>query len=225
MEAEKGDLVSRCKQYAAWTIPSVCPEDNSEKTAQISSYVIIGPRLVNHLSNKVVEAMYPHTRPFFSFNLNMEVQQKIRSEAGDEALAEIAGTSRKEARWVEEYAVSKMNLVKYRPIAVEAAKQLLVCGNTLIRRMPNGNRVVYGVKDFGIRRAIDGTPLEIVLRDWVSIEELPETVRAQIIEIKPTTDGKVIETSLTFRRSPISCSSFLFREPMATRARSRRRCA
>lgn len=197
MEGEKGDLVERCKQYAAWTIPNVCPEDNSEQTAKMSSYVIIGPRLVNHLSNKVVEAMFPNSRPFFSVNLSMDMQKKIRQEAGDETLAELAGTSRKEARWIEEYAISKMNLVKYRPVAVEAAKQLLVCGNALVRRMPNGNRVVYGVKDFGIRRAIDGTPLEIVLRDMVSKEELPEKVQRQLEKIKPNTDGVVIGKTTT----------------------------
>ena len=96
MDGEKGDLVKRCEQYARWTIRGVFPEEYQEGQELMASYVIIGPRLVNNLGNKVVEAMFPHTRPFFSVNLNMEVQKKIRQEAGDEALAQIGRASCRE---------------------------------------------------------------------------------------------------------------------------------
>ena len=182
MDGEKSDLVTRCEQYARWTIRGICPEEFQEGQSLMSSYVVIGPRLVNNLSNKVVEAMYPHTRPFFSVNMSMEVQKKIRAEAGDEALAEIASDARKEARWVEDYAMSKMNLVKYRPVAVEVAQHLIVTGNALIRRMPNDRRVVYGVRDFGIRREITGEARECVVRDQVMFEELPALVQEALKE-------------------------------------------
>ena len=187
MDGEKGDLVLRCEQYARWTIRGICPEEFVEGQELMHSYVVIGPRLVNNLSNKVVEAMFPHTRPFFSVNMSMEVQKKIRQEAGEEALAQIASDARKEARWVEDYAMSKMNLVKYRPIAVEVAQHLIVTGNALKRRMPNGRNVVYGVRDFGIRRDITGEPRECVVRDQVMFDELPDLVKEAIKAERPAT--------------------------------------
>lgn len=198
MDAEKSDLVTRCEQYARWTIRGICPEEFQEGQSLMSSYVIIGPRLVNNLSNKVVEAMFPHTRPFFSVNMSMEVQNKIRTEAGDEALAQIASDARKEARWVEDYAMSKMNLVKYRPVAVEVAQHLIVTGNALIRRMPNGRRVVYGVRDFGIRRDITGEGRECVVRDHVTYDELPQEVAKAIKE-----DRAALAKSAVGNASPI----------------------
>ena len=182
MDAEKGDLVSRCEQYARWTLPGICPVEGSESTNKLDSYVVPGPRLVNNLSNKVVDAMFPHTRPFFNVNLSMEMQKKIREEAGEEALATIKSHSRKESRFVEDYAMSKLDLVAYRPTAVLIAQHLIITGNVCKRRMPDGSNVEYGVKDFGIRRAVNGRPMEIVLRDEISLDELDEATQEKIKE-------------------------------------------
>lgn len=182
MRAEKGDLEDRCEQYARWTLPGICPVEGSEKTGTLDSYVIPGPRFVNNLANKVVEAMFPHTRPFFNVNLSMEMQKKIRQEAGEEVLATIKHESRKESRFVEDYAMSKLDLVAYRPIAVLIAQHLIITGNVLKRRLPDGSNTEYGVKDFGIRREINGSPMEIVLKDAVSLDELPQEVQDKLQE-------------------------------------------
>ena len=192
MGAEKGDLETRCEQYARWTLPGICPVEGSEKTENLDSYVIPGPRFTNNLSNKIVEAMFPHTRPFFNVNLSMELQKKIRTEAGEEALATIKHESRKESRFVEDYAMSKLDLVRYRPIAVLVAQHLIVTGNVLIRRLPDGTRVEYGIKDFGIRRKINGDPMEIVLRDAISLDELPDDVQEQIQKKAPQVKDKTV---------------------------------
>lgn len=192
MGSEKGDLVARCEQYARWTLPGICPVEGSEKTQALDSYVIPGPRFTNNLSNKIVEAMFPHTRPFFNVNLSMEMQKKIRQEAGEEALAAIKHESRKESRFVEDYAMSKLDLVKYRPIAVLVAQHLIVTGNVLIRRLPDNSRVEYGVKDYGIRRSVSGDAMEIVLRDAVSLDELPEDVQETIQKKAPQVKDKTV---------------------------------
>ena len=184
MQQDKGDLVPRCEQYARWTIPAICPEGGVINTTNelLRSFVIIGPRIVNNLSNKIVEVMFPQSRPFFSVTLSPDVKQKIRQEAGDDALAEIADTARAEARWLEEYAVSKMNLVQYRPVAVDVAQQLIVCGNVLLRRMPNGRRVAYNVRNYCVRRLIDGEVSEIITEDMIDLEDLSEKDKAKLVE-------------------------------------------
>lgn len=200
MHQEKGDLEARSEQYARWTLPGICPEEGSENSETLDSYVIPGPRFVNNLSNKIVEAMFPHTRPFFNVNLSMEVQKKIREETGAEKLAVIKHHSRKESRFVEEYAMSKLNLVKYRPTAVLVAQHLIITGNCVIRRLDDGSRVAYGVKDFGIRRGLNGDAVELVLRDAISADDLPQKYREDIEKQAPQVHRDMIGS--TRRTSP-----------------------
>lgn len=182
MNSEKGDLTTRAEQYAKWTIPAVCPEDDTETTAMVGSYVVIGARLLNVLSNKVVSAMFPLDRPFFMANMATELQNRIRKTAGDEALAQMKSTARQEAQWVETLAMDKFDLVQYRPAAVEMAQQLIVTGNVCKVRLDDGTAVVYGIKDFCVRRSLNGKPYDVLTRDRVLLDELPLAVQTQIRE-------------------------------------------
>lgn len=183
MDAEKGDLVARCRMYAAWTIPALVPPEGGEVSKTVTSYIRQGPRLVNSLANKVVEAMFPQSRPFFAVGLNPEIEKKIRSEIGEEEAAEANVQVDNEARYLEKYAMSKMNLLQYRPRAVEAAQLLIVTGNSVIRRLSTGDRIVYNVADYGARRNIAGGVYDIVFRDLMGYEELPDEAK-QIAMLK-----------------------------------------
>lgn len=184
LDALKGDLVDRCVQYARWTIPGIMPEDR--KTTQghelLNSFVLIGPRLVNNLSNKIVEVMFPQARPFFSVTLSAETKKQIRQEAGDEKLDEIAGDARAESRWLEEYSVSKMNLVAYRPVAVDVAQNMIVTGNAGLRRLPDNTRVCYSIRDYCVKRTLNGAVKEALLRDTVELTDLSPADQALLTE-------------------------------------------
>lgn len=185
MDADKSDLVARCEKYANWTIRGICPPDDDGDQHRAPSYVLIGPRLVNNLSNKILTVMFPYDRPFFSVNLSSSMKQRIRQEAGDEALSAISGQARTEARFVEDMAMDKLNIVEYRPVGVQTAQHLIVTGNSLIRRMPDGKRVLYGIKDFGVIRSISGKVLKVVVRDYLSQEELTPNMKALLAEKQP----------------------------------------
>lgn len=194
MRKDKGDLEDRSETYAKWTIEALCPEDGTETSEQISSFVLIGPRLVNTLANKVVESMFPHSRAFFAVNLSIEAEAKIRQEAGDDALSEAAEQIRKESRFLEKRGMARLDVVKYRPVAVEAAQHIIVTGNACIRRMDDESRVVYGIKDFGVRRRINGDPYEAILKDSVMLSELDEGLQALVRVKKNTNEGKSTTT-------------------------------
>ncbi len=185
MHTDKGDLIQRCEQYARWTIPGIMPEDNSSTQAHelLKSFVVIGPRLVNNLSNKIVEVMFPQSRPFFTVGLSADVKQLIRQEAGDDALNESAGDVRAEARWLEELCMSKINLVKYRPVAVDAVQQIIVTGNTCLRRLPDNSRVAYSVRDFSVKRNMQGEVIEACLRDKISLYDLSAEDQEKVISM------------------------------------------
>jgi hypothetical protein len=163
--------------------------------------VVIGARLLNFLSNKVVSAMFPLDRPFFMAAMATELQNRIRKTAGEEALAQMKSTARQEAQWVETMAMDKFNLVSYRPAAVEMAQQLIVTGNVCKVRLDDGTSVVYGIKDFCVRRGLNSKPYDVVVRDRCLLEELPKSVQEQIREKtnkapKEKEDGKRLEDKL-----------------------------
>jgi len=185
MHGEKGDLVTRSQEYGRWTIPAVCPHDNAEGVEQEKGDVASGPRLVNHLANKVVDTMFPHDRPFFTITLTPDVRKKLREEMGKDAEAGFADAVREETASVEETAVRKLNLTSYRPRAVEAVKHLIITGNCLIRRLKSGKRIVYGVKDFCIRRDLEGEPIEIILMDRKFFSGLDATLKQRALQVNP----------------------------------------
>ncbi len=180
MDNEKGDLVRRSEEYARWTIPYICPEDDTEGSEQDKADVAIGPRLVNHLANKVVDTMFPHDRPFFAIALTPEMRQKLRKDLGEEQEAQFAEAVRTETAAVEEVAMRKLQLTQYRPQAVEAVKHKIITGNVVLKRMPDNTRVVYGIKDFCIRRDVAGKYTHVLLRDCKTMSSLPKDLQQRV---------------------------------------------
>jgi len=165
MEAEKGDLIDRSEAYARWTIPSIMPAANTSQVEQEKGSVMIGARLVNHLSNKVIDVLYPVSRPFFTVALTPEATLKMAKEIGEENSSLLQEAVRKSTSTLERVAMRKLRLTEYRPVAITTTKHLIITGNALLRRMPSGKRILYGVNRFGIRRDIEGNEYEIVLHD------------------------------------------------------------
>jgi hypothetical protein len=165
METEKGDLAKRSEAYARWTIPAVMPADPYSNTEQEKGSVMIGARLVNHLANRVVDVLFPVSRPFFTVALTPEAKQKLEKEKGEENTAIIEEAVRDSTSKLEKVAMRKLKLTEYRPVAINTCKHLIIAGNALLRRMPSGKRIMYSVKRFGVRRDIEGNEIEVVLYD------------------------------------------------------------
>ena len=179
MQLEKGDLNDRSEEYARWTLPYICPVENTSNQEQEQAEVAIGPRLVNNLANRVIDVMYPHERPFFTLALTPEAKKKLSEELQADP-AELAMAVREETSAVEQVAMRKMDLTKYRPKAVEVVKHLLITGNAVLKRMPDGKRRVYGVKSIAIRRRPDGTVTQIMLKDCKKFKDLPQDLKDKV---------------------------------------------
>lgn len=166
MNLNKGDLVARAEQYGLWTIPSITMNVKETTTAEADKgHVVVGARLVNHLSNRIAETMFPHDTPFITLVLTPEAQLALEKEAGEENAGKLEEVVRSSTARIERVAMRKMNMTAYRPMAVMAIKHLIITGNAVIRRMEDGSRVVYGVRDFSTRRDLAGHMTECMLRD------------------------------------------------------------
>lgn len=180
LDGKKGDLLERCEQYARWTVPSIFPTDDNARTdnpeESEKGNVAIGARLVNHLSHRIVDTMFPNDKPFFAVTLTPEAKRKFFAEAEpeekealDEGLIE-----------AENAAMRELNLTSYRPVAVNAVSLQIVTGNALIYRMPNGDRVVYSIRDYAVGREIGGRVREVMLRDCKQFGMLDGDMQNQI---------------------------------------------
>lgn len=168
MEREKGDLNTRCEAFARWTIPNICLPDRTTDQSneeQDKGSVDDGARWVNHLANRVVDLLFPISRPFFTMAMTPETELKLSKEMDESATGEFMKQVTQATTRLEKIAMRGLDLTHYRPIAVQAAKHLIITGNAVIRRLKSGKRIEYGIKRHGVRRNIAGEEIEVMLYD------------------------------------------------------------
>lgn len=185
MDTDKGDLIERSEAYARWTVPAIMPPEGMEGQEQTKGNVPTGARLVNHLANRIVEVLYPISRPFFTVALTPEAKLEIEQELGEEQSGKMQEAVRDATSRLENVAIRKLKLTEYRPVAILAAKHLIVTGNALLRRMPSGKRVLYPVNRYGVRRDILGMEREVVLSEKKRFSTFDEAMKAHIREVHP----------------------------------------
>lgn len=185
METEKGDLISRSEQYGLWTIPSITMDVSVQENQEADKgHVVVGARLVNHLSNRIADTMFPHDKPFFMLVLTPEAKLELEKEVGEEGAGKLAEIVRSSTAKIEQVAMRILKMTAYRPMAVLALKHMIITGNAVIKRMLDGTRVVYGIRDFCIRRGLQGDMRECILRDPKKFGNLPEATQIALKAIR-----------------------------------------
>lgn len=193
MEAEKGDLVERAEAYARYTIANILRQDREDYTTHqesVKSSVMMGAKWVNHLSNRIVDVLFPISRPFFTVAATPETLRRLEQENDESDVVTIKDQIREATTKIEQEAVRNLRLVEYRPVAIEACKHLIITGNVLVRRMPSGKRILYSIDRYGIRRDIEGNPIEVVLYDKKKFCTLTPEQQDMVKAIIPTVKGE-----------------------------------
>ena len=187
MNTEKGDLIERSEQFARWTVAAIMPPEGHETVEQAHGNVNTGARLVNHLSNRIVDVLFPISRPFFTVAITPEAKLALDKELGEEQSGPLQEQIRDATAKLESVAMRKLKLTAYRPVAILAAKHLIVTGNALLRRMPTGERVLYPVNRYGVRRDILGNEIEVILADKKRFDTFSEDLQTLIKAAHPNT--------------------------------------
>jgi len=185
LDGRKGDLKERCEQYARWTLPWVCPIDNTKNQEHEKGSVDIGSRLVNHLSHRIVDTMFPNDRPFFSLSTPPQVERELTQDMDEQELSDWRSEVNVAVANAENDAMRMMDLTSYRPIAVQAVSHQIITGNIAMLRAPDGKRINYGIKDFCARRNVKGDLVEAMLKDNKYFGSLPEFVKEQVRTTRP----------------------------------------
>lgn len=182
---KRGDLLTRCEQYSAWTIPNVFPEEHfSENNTQLSlSNDSIGARGVNNMANKVVSTLFRPQGSFFRLSIDPTQQEQLDAMSQDSKGADTGAALNQVEKVLtrqEQKAMDRLEMVQFRDKAVMIAKLLLVTGNALHYQPEDGPSQAYSLRDYVVQRDISGVVIEIITRDTKAFETFSPEVQAHL---------------------------------------------
>lgn len=175
-EGNKHLLMTRCEEYAGWTLPYLfMPTTAAGSTEQQYDYQSLGARCVNHLANKLVFALFNPTRPFFKLDAQPEYKEELEAAGINSSLLTMLFSK------AERQAMSMMMKRRIRTNIILAMKHIIVTGNGLLYVPPDGSAVqVYNLRDYVVRRDLSGEPVLIITKDHKKKATLPENIQKQL---------------------------------------------
>lgn len=200
LDLKKSSLIRLCEEYSQWTLPYVFPRLNVENVELQIAKDSIGAQAVNHLSNKLISVLFPPQHLFFRLSPGAKVREQITAAlsamaqgvAEDDVNAQVSkALLQVEQRLasIEKQALEKMDMVAYRPAAVNAAKLLIITGNAMMYHPPDSPAIVYNVRNFCVVRDASGQVIEGMTKECKAFETFSPDVQAQIRTSK-NKDGK-----------------------------------
>lgn len=175
LNGQRAGFISRCEGYASVTVRKICLPDGYDQTSTAlqHDWQSVGAQAVNHLSNKLMLALFAPSRPFARLDPSAALkQQLLESETPLSELEEALAA-------IEKDAVRELDQSASRPKLYEALKHLVVTGNVLMYLGKEGMRII-GIKHYCVKRDVEGKVLEILLRENVMFDELDEDIQREM---------------------------------------------
>ena len=178
LETDRQPYLSRARDAAKLTIPSLMPEDGHGSTSKLKTpYQSLGARGINNLSSKLLMALMPPNAPFF--RLRVDDPEIEEAAEATEATAELEKALGK----IERSVMTEIEKSAIRVSVGETLKQLIVAGNALLYIKPQGGAKVFKLDQYVVQRDPAGNALEIVVKESISYVTLPDEVK-KAIELK-----------------------------------------
>lgn len=176
LHQKRQGMLRRFEQYASLTIPKVCLPDNTDQNSQSigHDWTSVGAQAVNHLTNKIMLALFRPGMPFFRLDANPELKTQLaKLQVTDEMLREslVGG---------EQAALQVLDQMAVRPKLNEAVRHLVVVGNVALDFTEQGAPRVIGVKNYVVKRAISGRIIRLLIHERVLWDELDEAIKAVV---------------------------------------------
>lgn len=182
--------LQRAREAATLTLPYLIPSSTEPGHNQFHTQVLpwsgVGATGVNSLASRLMLAILPPTDAFFRFlvdELELAKQEKLMVEEGKspEAIAEWKNNLDQALSRLEQAVLRTIETSNDRVAIHEALLHLVVGGNVLLYMPQSGGVRAYHLNRYVCRREPgQGRPLEVVIRELVSVEALPKAIREQI---------------------------------------------
>ena len=175
-ESLRETFLDRARDSAKLTLPTLIPPSGATGTTKYSTpFQGIGARGVNNLASKLLLSLIPPNAPFFRLKMDDFVIKDLEAE-GDEALK----TSIEEGlSSIERAIMTDIEVHADRVAIFEALKHLIVAGNVLLYVGEEGIRV-FPLSRFVIKRDPSGNILEIVTKETIAPNVLPEEIQQEV---------------------------------------------
>ena len=172
LDADRQTFIRRCEQYSEYTVPKIClPQGYNQGNDELQhDYQSLGAQAVNHLSNKMMLALFAPSRPFFRLDPNTKLQAQM-DQAGI-SKEDLASTLAQ----AESDAIKQMDQRPIRPKKYDTLKHLIITGNCL-EIYSKDDLQVLGIKSYCVKRDVRGMVLEIITREKVPVVSLDPKVR------------------------------------------------
>ena len=172
--------IDRAEQISELTIPFLVPrEGDNEGTSYRTPWQSIGSFGVNSLASKIVLTLFPPNDPYARLIAN---RFKLKAEEFSNEDLELLERSLAK---IEKGIMNDFEKLVLRPKLDLSAKHLLIAGNVLIyaplhSKGEEDQVSVFPLKSYVVRRDMAGNVLEIITRQSISKESLPDSVYAVI---------------------------------------------
>lgn len=182
-------VISRCEQYAKWTLPYLMADSleisGSGRVIVERDFQEVGALFTNNLASKLVRLLFPTQYPFFQASASGEFAKLAARQGYDEdALRSLFAR-------LEMTANKRLFINSGYASLILALKYLIVTGNVLLHRdSQNGTVTAYGVQSFSTRRDGTGKLLDCVLREFTTVEALPEALQQALRAANRTKYGR-----------------------------------
>jgi hypothetical protein len=192
LDMKRGTVLNRARTCAAVTLPFLLPPEGTTEDSQLKTpYQSVGARAVNNLASKLMLTLYPPNSPYFKMDVDRSFLAKIEEQTGD---------AQSESKIKEQFALLEAEVIKFhedkadRVPLFNVLRSLIVTGNSLVLQDENSdNRLRYFRMDqYVVRRNPAGRPVEIVVREYINPDEVPEGI-IPIGTPTSTNDTKLIE--------------------------------
>ena len=174
LDSGRTSVLDRARECSNLTIPSVIPADGHTESDDLATpYQAVGSRLVHNLANKLLMALLPPNTAFFRLLPQPEMVQLAKEQQQNEELEKNLVTIENEVlRQVEREAL--------RVPIFEAIKSLIIGGNALLYKTKTGVKS-YKLADYVVARDFSGNPIEIITKEAVSKDALPDDILQQVM--------------------------------------------
>lgn len=184
LNTDRTSHLNRCRLCAELTIPSILPPENyNHNTPLRTPFQGVGARCVTTLSAKTVLALFPPSTPFFRNKLDPMIELELKEQLGEE---NFKSQIEKGLADVERLVVDYIETIALRVHAYQIMRQLFVTGNVLIYGPLNGKTKIFRLDQFVCRRNPQGEVIEIVIKEGISKDAVPEEYRKSVAD---NTDG------------------------------------
>ena len=166
-------LITRCEQYAGWTLPYLFPDENYTSEELQYDYQSVGAQAVIHLANKVMMALFQPSQPFFRLDLTDKQRQEIKESANlsDAQIEKAIADGERDT-------MKLFRRTNNRPVLIDALMLLIITGNCLVEADTKKGMKYWSLHDYQVQRDLSGKLLNITFRETKALSTLPDDIAA-----------------------------------------------